>query len=198
VDFASKIGIVGLNHFKQINNKSFISSTIGINYANTDQTGYATDRPTDSVFVKEVNEVAKISYNISTIYHSKINSRLFFKAGIQDEIIGLNLYYKSKERIFDDYRQIWDYNSSTNLAQAFVHFKYSITEKLTLNAGLHAQLLFLNNSTSIEPRVGLIYNATSNSSFNFGYGLHSQMQPINVYFLQSTDASGNTIYNNKI
>lgn len=197
VDFASKIGIVGLNHFKQINNKSFISSTIGINYANTDQTGYATDRPTDSVFVKEVNEVAKISYNISTIYHSKINSRLFFKAGIQDEIIGLNLYYKSKERIFDDYRQIWDYNSSTNLAQAFVHFKYSITEKLTLNAGLHAQLLFLNNSTSIEPRVGLIYNATSNSSFNFGYGLHSQMQPINVYFLQSTDASGNTIYNNK-
>lgn len=55
----------------------------------------------------------------------------------------------------------------------------------------------MNNSTSIEPRVGLIYNTTSNSSFNFGYGLHSQMQPINVYFLQSTDASGNTIYNNK-
>ena len=197
VDFDSKIGILGINHFKQINKKSFITSTIGVNYSSTDQTGYATDRPTDSVFSKEINNVAKTSYNISTTYNSKINSRLFFKAGIQDEIIGLNLYYKTKNRIFDDYKQIWDYNSTTNFAQAFAHIKYNLTEKLTMNAGIHTQLFFLNNSTSIEPRLGLIYNATNKSSFNFGYGLHSQMQPINVYFLQTSDANGNTVYNNK-
>jgi hypothetical protein len=43
----------------------------------------------------------------------------------------------------------------------------------------------------------MIYNTTNKSSFNFGYGLHSQMQPINVYFLQRTDANGNNTYNNK-
>ena len=197
VDFASKIGIVGINHFKQINTKSFISSTIGINYSSTDQTGYSTDRPTNTDFIKEVNNVSKTSYNISSTYNSKINSRLFFKAGIQDEIIGLDLFYKTKERVNDNYNQIWDSKSNTNLAQAFAHLKYNLTEKLTLNAGVHSQRFFLNNSTSIEPRIGLIYNATNNSSFNFGYGLHSQMQPINVYFLQSTDANGNTVYNNK-
>ena len=197
VDFASKIGIVGLNHVKQINKKSFISTTVGVNYSSTDQTGYATDRPTDSTFIKEVNNVAKTSYNISSTYNSKINSRLFFKAGIQDEFIGLNLNYKTKDRIFEDYNQIWDYNSSTNLAQAFAHVKYNVTEKLTLNAGLHAQYFFLNHSKSVEPRLGLIYNVNNNSSLNFGYGLHSQMQPINVYFLQSKNAYGNTVYNNK-
>ena len=197
VDFASKIGIVGINHFKKINTKSFISSTIGINYSSTDQTGYSTDRPTNTDFIKEVNNVSKTSYNISSTYNSKINSRLFFKAGIQDEIIGLDLFYKTKERVNDNYNQIWDSKSNTNLAQAFAHLKYNLTEKLTLNAGVHSQRFFLNNSTSIEPRIGLIYNATNNSSFNFGYGLHSQMQPINVYFLQSTDANGNTVYNNK-
>ena len=197
VDFASKIGIVGINHFKQINTKSFISSTIGINYSSTDQTGYSTDRPTNTDFIKEVNNVAKTSYNISSTYNSKINSRLFFKAGIQDEIIGLDLFYKTKERVNDNYNQIWDSKSNTNLAQAFAHLKYNLTEKLTLNAGVHSQRFFLNNSTSVEPRIGLIYNATNNSSFNFGYGLHSQMQTINVYFLQSTDANGNTVYNNK-
>lgn len=197
VDFGSKIGIIGLNHFKQINKKSYISSTIGVNYASTDQSGYATDRQTDSVFIKEVNNVAKTSYNIISTYNLKINSRLFFKAGIQDEIISLNLYYKTKERIFEDYKQIWDYNSSTHLAQAFAHLKYNVTEKLILNAGIHSQLFFLNNSKSIEPRVGIIYNATSNSSFNFGYGLHAQMQPVNVYFLQNTDANGNIVYNNR-
>lgn len=197
VDFASKIGIVGVNHFKQINKKSYLSSTIGINYSATDQTGYATDRQTEADFIKEESNVAKTSFNLSSTYNSKINSRLFFKAGIQDEIIGLDLYYRTKENISQDYRQIWDYNSSTNLAQAFAHLKYSATEKLTLNAGLHSQFFALNNSYSVEPRLGAIYNLSRNSSINFGYGLHTQMQPINVYFLQSTDAAGNTVYNNK-
>jgi hypothetical protein len=197
VDFASKIGIVGLNHIKQINAKSYISTTAGLNYSSTDQTGYSYDRPTSTSFIKEVNNVAKTSYNFSTSYNSKINARLFFKAGIQDEIIGLDLFYKSKNMILDSYQQIWDYNSSTNFAQAFAHFKYSLTEKLNLNAGVHAQQFFLNNSTAIEPRLGLTYLVTNKSSFNFGYGLHSQMQPINVYFLQSTDAKGTTVYNNK-
>jgi len=197
VDFASKIGIVGFNHFKQINKKSFISTTVGVNYASTDQTGYDTDRPTVTSFIKEENKVAKTSYNFSTTYHSKINSRLFVKVGIQHEIIGLDLYYKTKERIFDNYKQIWDYNSSTNMTQAFAHFKYNITEKIALNTGIHSQLFSLNNSFAIEPRLGLTYNVTNKSSFNFGYGLHSQMQPINVYFLQSNDANGNTYYNNK-
>lgn len=197
VDFASKIGMIGINHFKQINKKSFISSTIGINYSGTNQTGYSTDRPTNTDFIKEVNNVSKTSYNISSTYNYKINSRLFLKAGIQDEIIGLNLFYKTKERIIDNFNQIWDYNSSTNLAQAYAHLKYNLTEKLTMNAGVHSQTFFLNNSNAVEPRLGLIYNVTNNSSFNFGYGLHSQMQPINVYFLQSTDTNGNTVYNNK-
>jgi len=197
VDFASKIGIVGLNHIKQINAKSYISTTAGLNYSSTDQTGYSYDRPTSTSFIKEVNNVAKTSYNFSTSYNSKINARLFFKAGIQDEIIGLDLFYKSKNMILDSYQQIWDYNSSTNFAQAFAHFKYNLTEKLNLNAGVHAQQFFLNNSTAIEPRLGLTYLVTNKSSFNFGYGLHSQMQPINVYFLQSTDANGTTVYNNK-
>lgn len=197
VDFASKIGIFGFNHFKKINAQSFISSTVGLNYSSTDQTGYATDRPTFTEYIKETSNVAKTGYTISSTYNSKINHRLFFKAGIQDEIIGLDLFYKTKDFISDEFKQIWNYNSSTNLGQAFVHFKYNISEKLTLNAGLHSQLFFLNDATSIEPRLGIVYSINNNSSLNFGYGLHSQMQPINVYFLQSTDINGNIIYSNK-
>jgi hypothetical protein len=197
VDFASKIGIVGINHHKQINKKSFVSSTIGVNYSSSDQTGYETDRLTTTNFIKEVSNVAKTSYNISSTYNTKINSRLFFKAGIQDEIIGLDLFNKTKNRITDSYNQIWDYTSTTNLAQAYAHLKYNLTEKLALNAGVHSQLFFLNNSAAIEPRLGLVYTVNNTSSFNFGYGLHSQMQPINVYFLQSKNGSGNTVYNNK-
>ena len=196
VDFSSKIGIVGLNHFKQINSMSYISSTVGINYSGTDQTAYDFDRMLDSSFVKEVNNVAKSTFYLSSNYNLKVNSRLFFKVGVRDEIIGLDLFYKSKENVVLPYRQIWDYTSNTNFMEAFAHLKYSITEKLIVNAGLHAQYLQLNNSSAIEPRIGMVYYNSSKSSFNLGYGLHSQMQPVNVYYLQSQDFNGNTVYNN--
>jgi len=197
VDFASKIGIGGITHFKQINSKSFISSTVGVNYASNDQTAYDFDKMADSTFTREVSNVAKTTYYLSSNYNLKINSRLFFKVGFQDEVVGVDLYYKTKDNIFAPEKQIWDYQKTTNLAQVYTHLKFSISRKLTLNAGLHSQVFFLNNSTSVEPRLGLVYNVTNKSSLNFGYGLHAQMQPINVYFLQSQDANGNTVYNNQ-
>ncbi len=140
VDFASKIGIVGLNHQKQINSQSYIVSTLGVNYAATNQTGYETDRLNDSTYIREVNKAAQRRYNISSTYHSKINSRLFLKAGIQTELINVDLDYKTKERIFDDYQIIWNNTANTQLAQAFAHMKYNVSEKLTANIGLHANI----------------------------------------------------------
>lgn len=176
VDFASKIGILGLNHFKQINSKSYMSSTIGLNYTNNTINSYDFDRATSTSFTKEMSDVGKTGYNFSTTYNLKINSKVFFKAGIQDELMGLDLFYKTKQNSNDAWKQIWDTYSYTNLAQAFVHGKFNLSNQLTLNAGLHSQKFFLNESFSIEPRLGLKYAINSQSSFNLGYGLHSQMQ----------------------
>lgn len=197
VDFASKIGILGLNHFKQINSKSYMSSTIGLNYTNNTINSYDFDRATSTSFTKEMSDVGKTGYNFSTTYNLKINSKVFFKAGIQDELMGLDLFYKTKQNSNDTWKQIWDTSSYTNLAQAFVHGKFNLSDQLTLNAGLHSQKFFLNESFSIEPRLGLKYAINSQSSFNLGYGLHSQMQPINVYFLQTQNQDGSHSYNNK-
>jgi hypothetical protein len=196
-DLSSQIGIIGLKHFKQLNNKSYFSSNIGLNYSNSEQSDYDFDRQTSESYINQENNVSKTGYNFSTSFNSKINSKLFVKVGLQNELIGLNLYYREKRDINSDWKQVWDYNSYTNLAQAYAHVKYSFNDKLTLNAGVHSQLFFLNNSVSFEPRLGLKYDINGKSSFNFGYGLHSQMQPINVYFLQSQNTDGTYSYNNK-
>jgi hypothetical protein len=197
VDFGSEIGILGISHFKQLNRKSYITSLVGLNYGSTDQTGYDFNFPTNETFIKEVNNVAKKSLNFSSAYHLKVNSKVFLKVGVQQEFISLDLFYKTKNRIEDSFDQIWDYNSNTSLTQAFAHLKFNPTEKITINAGVHAQMFFLNSSRSVEPRLGMVFNISKKSSLNLGYGLHAQMQPINVYFLQSTDALGNVNYSNK-
>ncbi|MEI6888701.1 MAG: TonB-dependent receptor [Bacteroidota bacterium] len=194
-DFKSKIAIGGLKHFKQINSKSYISSTIGINYSGTNQLNYGLDSLRNS-YSKEENRVARTGYEFITNYNLKINSRLFFKAGMQAEYMKLDLFNRFRRREGEEWSQIWDYNSYTTLAQVYAHLKYNISEKLTLNAGLHAQQFFLNNSFSVEPRLGLKYELNSKNSFSFGYGLHSQTQPLNVYFLQTPNPDGSYNYDN--
>ena len=196
-DLSSKINIIGVNHFKQLNKNAYLSSTLGLNYSKTDQVNYGSDRVTNEYYSKEENNVAKTGYNFSTSYNAKINSKLFVKIGIQDELIGLKLYYRTKQNISSAWKQVWDYDSYTNLAQAYAHAKYSFSDRLTLNAGLHSQYFFLNKASAIEPRVGLKYDLTSNSTLSLGYGLHAQMQPINVYFLQTQNTDGSYTYNNK-
>jgi hypothetical protein len=116
--------------------------------------------------------------------------------GLMDEIINLNLFYRNRT-FTPDWIQIWDYKNYTSLLQAYAHAKYSFSNRLTLNAGLHSQFLVLNNSASLEPRIGLKYQATEKSSFSAGYGMHSQMQPTDVYFYRSQLADGSYVQSNK-
>lgn len=196
-DFNSKIGIIGLKNVKQINSKSYITSSIGLNYTSTDLTMYSTDRMTNITQSSEEQNVEKSGYNFIVNYNSKINSRLFVKAGIQDEVLGVDLFYRTRRSNTTEWTQIWDDNSNTNLAQAYVQAQYRISERFTGNAGVHAQRFFLNEATSVEPRLGLKYALNAKSSLNFGYGLHAQMQPINVYFLQTTNPDNSVSYTNK-
>jgi hypothetical protein len=93
-DFSSQIDIAGLNHFLLLNTNSFLSSSVGVNYSKTNTVDYATDRITSTSYSKGETKFAKTGFNFSTSYNSKINSQLFIKVGIQEELLGLNLYYR--------------------------------------------------------------------------------------------------------
>jgi hypothetical protein len=66
-----------------------------------------------------------------------------------------------------------------------VQGQYRVTQKLTVNMGAHYLKLFYNNSSSVEPRTSVKWDATKKSTLAFGYGLHSQVQPWGVYFAEA-------------
>ena len=53
-----------------------------------------------------------------------------------------------------------------------------------MNAGINAQLFTLNNSRTIEPRLGLSYELNSKNKLSFGYGLHSRIEQLHTYFVK--------------
>ncbi len=93
-------------------------------------------------------------------------------------------------------RQNWQYATkyigSTDLAQAYIQYKYRPTDNVTLTAGIHAQYLTHNHSEAIEPRVGAKWILDQRNSLSFGYGLHSEMIPLYEYYsyVPGTDGKG--------
>ncbi|GDX51857.1 prevent-host-death protein [Bacteroidota bacterium] len=188
-DFTSDIGLVGLKHFIRVNEKSYFKTVIGATYS-------ATEYNLDTISKSDVtssrvleNKTTHIHYSLNTSFNSKINSKLFLKIGAIAEIINLNLFYRTLENN-GAWNQRWNYNDFTELLQAYVHVKYSFNDKLTLNVGAHSQFLTLNNSFAVEPRVGFVFHANEKNSFSIGFGMHSQMQPLDVYFFRSIKPDG--------
>ncbi|MCC6701328.1 MAG: TonB-dependent receptor [Fluviicola sp.] len=193
--FTSQIGLFGIKHNIRVNDKSYFNTVIGVNYAGSNYLQDSINASDEAVRTIE-NKTGRLNYSLNTSYNSKISARLFIKAGIIAELMNIDLYYRNREdQPF--WVQLWDTKEQTVLLQGYVHSKYSFSDKLTMNLGVHSQYLALNNSLSVEPRFGLKYQVGKKSSLNLGYGMHSQMQALDSYFLQSLDANGNAQLLNK-
>lgn len=78
-----------------------------------------------------------------------------------------------------------DFDGNTFLAQAYLQWQHKFTDRLTLNTGLHAQQFSLNNRRSLEPRLGLVFQPTPKHRLSAGLGLNNQLQPLQIYFLDT-------------
>ncbi|WP_300977294.1 TonB-dependent receptor [Flavobacterium sp.] len=197
VDLGSKIGIIGVNHFKQINKSSNISTTIGINYSQSEQTNSSQNSITNTKYNTEEIDFKNTGIVVASNFSSKINSNLFLKVGIQNEFIRTDQFYQYRTGQTDAWTQRLNGVNNTSLSQLYAHFKYRFGAKTTLNAGFHSQYFHLNQSFAFEPRLGFIYSINTKSSFNLGYGLHAQNQPIATYFVQNTAINGSVVQTNR-
>jgi len=187
--FTSDLGLGGIKHFIKVTEKSYINTVVGATYAGSDYNEDSIATSTSEVARIIENKTTRLHYNINSTFNSKVSSKLFIKAGVQAEVMNLKLFFRARQ--YTPYwKQIWDFDDYTTLMQAYAHAKYNFNEKLTMNIGLHSQYLTLNESVSLEPRLGLNYKLTPKSTLSAGYGLHSQMQPTDVYFYRALKPDG--------
>lgn len=114
---------------------------------------------------------------LSSFWNKKFNPQVGFKTGVILSQINYNLFRET----LNESTGI-DSKDGTQLAQAFTQFRFRPTDKLTINAGLHATYLTLNDKTAFEPRLGLKYQISDRHSIMAAWGKHSKMLPIGNYF----------------
>lgn len=82
-------------------------------------------------------------------------------------------------------------NGQSGLLQLYTQSKITPLPGLSLNVGVHAQWLFLNDTYSIEPRAGVKYDINGKHSLAFAYGLHSRIERLPIYFVDIDGSNPN-------
>ena len=194
--FTSKIRLLGLSHFIRVNEKSFVKTIAGISSSQSSYDEDSLNSILNELVPTIVNYTLNRKYILNSSFNSKVNTKLFIKLGVIQEWMNLQLFFKNKNST-PNWVQIWDFDDRTSLMQVYAHIKYAFNDKLVVNSGIHFQQFALNNSKIIEPRFGVKYHLTEKNTFSFGYGLHSQLQPLDAYFFRSKLASNEYVQTNK-
>jgi hypothetical protein len=71
------------------------------------------------------------------------------------------------------------------LYQAYGQLEHRFNNELSLYSGLNFQYFGYNQTWSLEPRLSFEWEINSKQSLNAGYGYHSQLQPLFLYFVQT-------------
>ncbi len=186
--FKSNTGVGGASLVYNINRSTYAKLVIA-------ETGNLIWAHHDKVFrdasfrVDSMKSILDYSFTTgTTVAHWYINKKISAKHILRLGVVN-NLYHSvliDSSRQYPPSRQDWqqrlNYDGYTDLVQAYAQYKYRPTDELTVIAGLHGQYLTHNQSKSLEPRLAIRYRAGVADAISFGYGLHSQMQPLYQYY----------------
>lgn len=130
---------------------------------------------------------------VSSTLNHRLSNRSTLRTGIIGSLINYNYYLKAWDDPGLPVVEKMRAGGNTRTMQAFAQWQFSPIEKLKVEGGLHYLHLFLNNTSSLEPRASARYELDNRNAVSVGYGLHSQMQPLGVYFAKTSSPEGSTV-----
>ncbi len=182
-DFQTDMGAIGATYTYLIDDKSYIKSSVA---AMGQKIIFKNDTLNLERTATTVNdeEYTNIRFSLTSYYNRKLSAKTTFKVGLFLNSINYDLNHKDIDTEDVGYITWLNQQGNTVLIQPYVQFRFQLSPKWTVNAGAHAMFLTLNNTNSIEPRLGIKYQITPKNSLGLAYGLHSRMVPIGSYFTQ--------------
>jgi hypothetical protein len=196
-EFGSDLGVGGLIHTYFINDRSFVRSNLSISGRSLSNEEYWKYDSIDAFYKVYGGDINHVNTRASSTYNIKLNARHKLETGF----IGTRYNFRMNTRQwdFEDDRleTILEDNGYTHTLQSFASWKYRINEDLTMISGLHHMHFGLNNSSSLEPRLGLQWEHRPGSRFTAGFGIHSKLESASIYLAKDELEDGTVIQPNR-
>jgi CarboxypepD_reg-like domain/TonB-dependent Receptor Plug Domain len=202
----SNFSAFGLKHTLNIGKNSYLKTTIGGSSATST---YEADRffnfqtPVEKKLRFTEVDNTESRFTFSTLFNSKVSKKLTFRSGLLFESFSLKASLNDRDRQADsngdgypDFVNLIKNDGNYSIVQPYAQAQIRLSEKFTLNAGLHGQYFSINEEFAFEPRTSLSYTLTPKSSINLGYGVHHQNVAAPILFLNEK-VGNNLVQTNK-
>ena len=199
----SKFGVIGLKHNLLLNDRSYVRTVLSASYSSNLYT--ADDLLIDDGKPFRIWDVhdAGTTFRLSSYYNIKIDNRLTVRSGILVQQQQLDTRVDTRKNTADldgDNRPDWftqrDFDGWFHQSEAYAQAQYRLTEKLTLNAGLHGLYFAKTEDLAVEPRAALNWQFAPKHTLSLGFGLHHQTQPLPVFLFRERQADGSFVETN--
>jgi hypothetical protein len=194
--FVSNTGAAGITHNIRLGANTSLRSAVAFSYNKiVDNFQYIED---DYSFKEAyIDNFKTKKWTATTTLNHKLSQKSILRAGAIFNNIHFDYYQKLRANYNAPLLEVINTKSSTQTMQGFAQWQYKPLNRLTWSAGLHYLHLLYNNTRAIDPRASVRWQVNNRNTLSFGYGLHSQMQALGVYFAQAKEAGGDVRYPNK-
>jgi hypothetical protein len=83
------------------------------------------------------------------------------------------------------------------LVQGYNQWQYKLSNDIKINAGVSSAHFSANGRYTLEPRLGAKVSLTPQQQIGIGIGMHSQLQPLQVYYTETRTTTGDVRFTNK-
>lgn len=190
--FSSDMGVLGMRYDHYFSAKTFgqiLSSISGSHIISDRDIRFADKSITKDSYGNFEEKGFSFGYNLT----HKFNTKHLLKTGVS---FNSRRYYYFLQTLWNDTSRIHtlklDDHVTMNMLQGFATWQFTPAPALTFNAGLHYQQLFYNSQQALEPRLSAEWRLNSKQRITAGYGLHHQMQPVNMYINRNYNRTSQT------
>jgi len=175
-------GVAGLSYFRRLGEKSYGELTLSADVLQNRSIIDTVLVNPNFVRLFEMNDFRSQNYSANLSISSKFNSRLSTRFG--GEVRGIHFSLKDSVYLskYNSFFNMYNDRGSTMLFRGYGEFNFKLNEFLSVNGGIHIVALALNHEWNAEPRLALKYKPFLKHSISIGYGNHSKMLPMFVYF----------------
>lgn len=177
---STQTGVGGITHTHYFNPTTRLKTGIAFSASR--------DQEVDSVINNGLLEdfywdtYLELKYSFTTNLRKKFSAKDHLITGINVDFMQVNYRDSIYDLNLDDYLRTIDMKAGLFILQAFLQWRHWFSDDLSFISGFHYQQVSLNSERAVEPRASLNWNINQKNNLSLGYGLHSQMQPMMVYF----------------
>jgi hypothetical protein len=182
-DYRTAMGVIGATYNSQLTTQTTFRLTTaftGTQVANR----YDTLGRDDAL---HANYRDRSHYTKATA-HAQLTHRYSIQSSLLAGVIASNYWFSFHDsaQLASGMKPLRNTDALAQTYQGYLQWQYTPTDRLTLNVGLHATHLSLNQHGVVEPRAGIQYQLTPKTTLSAGVGNYSRMQDWMLYFNEPT------------